>query len=73
VLVTLARTRYFLIQTIQATRPRPASAVFDLQDAFFMPVSRFDEVRRPGPTIRIYKRLEASTAGSTEPDRGTSR
>ena len=73
VLVTLARTRYFLIQTIQATRPRPASAVFDLQDAFFMPVSRFDEVRRPGPTIRIYKRLEASTAGSNETDRGTSR
>ena len=73
VLVTLARTRYFLIQTIQATRPRPASAVFDLQDAFFMPVSRFDEVRRPGPTIRIYKRREASTAGSNEPDRGTSR
>ena len=41
--------------------------------AFGRFLHHLDEVRRPGPTIRIYKRLEASTAGSTEPDRGTSR
>jgi hypothetical protein len=72
-IVKLARTRYFLIQTVAATRSRPGAALYDLQDAFFMPVSRFDEVRRPGPTIRIYKRLEASTTGNNESERGSSR
>ena len=57
----LAKTRYRLVQTIPATAPRPGSAVYDLQDAFFMPVSRFDEVRRPGPTVRIYARRDASS------------
>lgn len=57
----LARSRYSLVQTIRATRSRPGDAVFDWQDAFFMPISGFDEVRRPGPTIHIYKRREAQT------------
>lgn len=68
----LARTRYFLVQTVPATKPRPGSAVYDLQDAFFMPVSRFDEVRRPGPTVRIYRRRDASSLfGSGDNPRGT--
>ena len=58
--------------TRSATTPRPASAVFDLQDAFFMPVSGFDEVRRRTDDPHLQRR-EASTAGSNEPDRGTSR
>jgi hypothetical protein len=57
----LARNRYSLVHTIRATRSRPGAAVFDLQDAFFMPISRFDEVRRPGPTIHIYKRRQPQT------------
>jgi hypothetical protein len=59
--IELARNRYSLVHTIRATRPRPGAALFDLQDAFFMPISRFDEVRRPGPTIHIYQRREAQT------------
>jgi len=58
---TLARAKYHLIHTVPATSPRPGAAVYDLQDAFFMPVSRFDEVRRPGPTVRIYRRRDASS------------
>jgi hypothetical protein len=57
----LARHRYALVHTIRGTRSRVGAAVFDPQDAFFMPISRFDEVQRPGPTIRIYKRREAGT------------
>lgn len=54
----LARARYSLANTIRGTRSRPGGALFDRQDAFFMPISGFDEVQRPGPTIRIYKRRE---------------
>jgi hypothetical protein len=57
----LARDRYHLVHTIPAARTRGGSAVYDLQDAFFMPVSGFHEVRRPGPTIRIYRRRDAAS------------
>jgi hypothetical protein len=55
---TLAKTRYRLMHTIPASKPRPTGAVYDLQDAFFMPVSGFADVRRPGPTIRILRRSD---------------
>jgi hypothetical protein len=60
-LLELARSRYHLLHSVVATSPHPRWAVYDLQDAFFMPVSGFDEVRRPGPTVRIYRRLDASS------------
>jgi Dolichyl-phosphate-mannose-protein mannosyltransferase len=59
-LLELALSRYHLEHTVLATRPEPRSAVYDLQDAFFMPVSGFDEIRRPGPTVQIYRRRDAS-------------
>jgi hypothetical protein len=52
----LAAERYDLVQTIAATKGAARSAVYDRQDAFFMPVSGFSTVIRPGPTILIYKR-----------------
>jgi len=52
----LARERYSLEQTFTATRGRARSAVYDQQDAFFLPFSRFYTVERPGPTILIYRR-----------------
>jgi hypothetical protein len=52
----LAADQYDLVQTIAATTGARRSAVYDLQDAFFMPVSGFSTVIRPGPTILIYKR-----------------
>jgi 4-amino-4-deoxy-L-arabinose transferase-like glycosyltransferase len=60
-LLELAESRYHLVHTVEAARARAGSAVYDLQDAFFMPVSGFFEVRRPGPTVRIYRRRDASS------------
>ena len=52
----LAAERYDLAQTIAATKGAARSAIYDPQDAFFMPVSGFSTVIRAGPTILIYKR-----------------
>ena len=68
-LLELARSRYHLVHTITAGKARAVSAVYDLQDAFFMPVSGFYEVRRPGPTVRIYRLRDASSLFS-QPDSG---
>ncbi|MGH9372124.1 MAG: glycosyltransferase family 39 protein [Vicinamibacterales bacterium] len=51
----LAHERYDLVWEVRATRGAAGAAVYDLQDAFFMPLSDFDTVARPGPTIRIYR------------------
>jgi 4-amino-4-deoxy-L-arabinose transferase-like glycosyltransferase len=53
----LARQKYSLVQTFSATRGRARAAVYDQQDAFFLPFSRFDTVERPGPTILIFRRV----------------
>ena len=50
----LAADWYTLVREIQATNGR--WAVYDLEDAFFMPVAGFGSVERPGPTVRIYRR-----------------
>ena len=55
---SLAAARYELAQTVRATSGPARSAVYDLQDAFFMPVSRFGTVERPGPTVLIYRRVK---------------
>jgi hypothetical protein len=55
----LAQNKYVLVHTVAATRGRARAAVYDLQDAFFLPFSRFDTVVRPGPTIQIYRRADA--------------
>src|SRR6266542_2020006 len=52
----LAAEKYDVVQTIAATRGASRSAVYDLQDAFFMPVAGFRTVIRPGPTVLIYRR-----------------
>ena len=46
---------YRLVQTFRASDPgRPQ--VYDQQDAFFVPLSGFEGVGRPGPSFRIYRR-----------------
>jgi hypothetical protein len=60
VLRQLVAARYDLVREVAATRGPAAAAVYDLQDAFFVPLSRFDTVVRPGPTIRIYRLRPAS-------------
>ena len=70
-LVDLARTRYDLVLTVTASAPKARSAVYDWQDAFFMPISGFGFIERPGPTIRIYRRRDGSSplpAGTASPD-----
>jgi hypothetical protein len=54
----LAAERYDLVQTIAATKGTARRAVYDLQDAFFMPVSGLSTVIRPGPTVLIYRRRD---------------
>lgn len=36
----------------------PAGAVYDPQDAFFVPVSGFEHVTRPGPALDIYEAVQ---------------
>jgi hypothetical protein len=52
----LAARDYDLLQLIRGTGTRQGLAMYDQQDAFFMPVSGFSSIERPGPTIRIYHR-----------------
>jgi 4-amino-4-deoxy-L-arabinose transferase-like glycosyltransferase len=55
---TLAAGRYELVQTVRATRDPASLAIYDHQDAFFMPFSHFETVERPGPTVLIYRRRD---------------
>ena len=51
----LASTRYELAYEARATHG--GAAAYDMQDAFFLPISGFKTVDRPGPTIFVYRRL----------------
>jgi 4-amino-4-deoxy-L-arabinose transferase-like glycosyltransferase len=57
---TLAATHYQLAHTVRGTRGLAALAVYDRQDAFFLPFSRLHTVERPGPTVQIYRRTNPS-------------
>jgi 4-amino-4-deoxy-L-arabinose transferase-like glycosyltransferase len=52
----LAVDRYNVVREVIATDG--TEGVYDLQDAFFMPVAGFSSVERPGPTVRIYRRRD---------------
>ena len=52
----LAAERYALVRSIHAADD--SWAVYDLADAFFLPVAGFGGVERPGPNIRIYRRKD---------------
>ncbi|MEO5895988.1 MAG: glycosyltransferase family 39 protein [Vicinamibacterales bacterium] len=52
----LAARDYDLVKVIRGTGTRRSVAMYDQQDAFFMPFSGFSSVDRPGPTLRIYRR-----------------
>ena len=55
---SLAEKEYVLVQEVRATGGPAGSAVYDLQDAFFLPIAGFAGVERPGPTVQIYRRRE---------------
>ena len=52
--LNLVTRDYALVKTVPASRS--CRAVYDLQDAFFVPVWGFWTVERPGPTVKIYRR-----------------
>ncbi|MGH8636159.1 MAG: ArnT family glycosyltransferase [Burkholderiales bacterium] len=56
---TLASAKYNLVWEARATHGAAAAAVYDRQDAFFLPFSDFRTVERPGPSILIYRRRDA--------------
>jgi hypothetical protein len=57
-LARLARDQYELVNRLRATLDSAKDAIYDPQDAFFLPVTGFSGVLRPGPTILIYRRRE---------------
>lgn len=42
--------------------------LYDMQDAFFVPVTGFDQVTRPGPNFVLFKRLPAASTGASAAD-----
>jgi hypothetical protein len=57
-LVRLAAERYEPVFVARGTRTLDSGAIYDQQDAFFLPFSRFWKVERPGPTITVYRLKE---------------
>lgn len=59
----LALEKYLLASIVRGTKGRVTdggtTAVYDLQDAFFMPIDGLITVERPGPTVLIYRRRNA--------------
>lgn len=47
---------YTLVQRIEAYDPAAISGVFDRIDAFFLPLSGFGGIHRPGPNMAIYRK-----------------
>jgi hypothetical protein len=59
----LAETDYVLVHEERSTIGGAASGMYDLQDAFFVPVSGFSTIARPGPNIFIYRARDSSLPG----------
>ena len=55
-LARLAAARYELVYSVRGTKDAAETAIYDVQDAFFLPMSNMGTVERPGPTIHIYRR-----------------
>jgi hypothetical protein len=51
----LAEERYELVHEERAARGPTADAVFDQQDAFYVPVAGFAAFTRMGPDLRLYR------------------
>ncbi|RMF95219.1 MAG: hypothetical protein D6734_06020 [Candidatus Schekmanbacteria bacterium] len=53
----IIKRRFRLIKTFSPLKEnieKPSKAVFDILDAFYLPLSGFDEFEKPGPLIKIY-------------------
>jgi hypothetical protein len=48
---------YRWVETFKGTiAARISTAVYDQQDAFYVPFAGFDAIRRPGPDVHIFER-----------------
>lgn len=56
----LAAERYVLVWSARATSSGARRTVYDQQDAFFLPISGFGAVERPGPNISIHRRRDVA-------------
>jgi 4-amino-4-deoxy-L-arabinose transferase-like glycosyltransferase len=54
----LAQSDYTLVYSVRATTGRARAAIYDRQDAFFVPFTRLTTIERPGPNIWIYRRRD---------------
>ena len=59
----LVREQYDLVRTFVAEAPDPR-ATYDQQDAFFLPLTGLDTVKRPGPNFEIYRLRTRGSAAS---------
>jgi hypothetical protein len=64
---TLARSRYVKVQEFAGTTGSIDPDTYDQQDAFFLPLTGFRHIVRPGPTITVYARRDLSRAGRPVP------
>jgi len=51
----LVKERYTLVRQF-LTGAEHTDAIYDQQDAFYLPIGRLDEVTRPGPAFELYRR-----------------
>jgi hypothetical protein len=49
--------QYVQVRSFVAIDPSTQNHVFDWQDAFFLPLSGFHGIRRPGPNFHVYQRV----------------
>ena len=54
----LVSERYDMVHEVRGLTARAGAAIYDRQDAFFLPIAGFSGVERPGPTVRIYRRRD---------------
>jgi Dolichyl-phosphate-mannose-protein mannosyltransferase len=56
---------YKWVETFKGTiTARISNAVYDQQDAFYVPFANLDAIRRPGPDIRLFERQHERTSRS---------
>jgi hypothetical protein len=63
----LARRRYVPVREFPATTAEADPGAYDQQDAFFLPLTGFRTVLRPGPTITVYLRRDLDPAVPRKP------
>ena len=51
----IVRDRYVLVRKFE-TGAEPSRTLYDQQDAFYLPLSGFGSIARPGPSFELYRR-----------------